>query len=518
MKSLSLPGPSGLGLLLALLAPVPAIWAQPGDSSWSDYGRGTHRGNRVQVMSANHIEADEKVSGDVVSVMGGNVVDGTVSHDVRAVMGNNVVNGSVGHDVITVMGETTINGTVGHNVSGTMGDITLGPNAVVRGDIINVGGSLHRDPGAIVRGRVINQAFNAHHRFEPDVTWRHESGMPDWMELVHDFIHAWKWAFALVGLALYALQALVFPGAIRRCGDVLVHRPGLTIGTAFLALLAVPLMFVLLLITIIGIPVAIFALPCALIAGMVFGKASIYALIGRSLSRDRLHPAAAVLVGGGLCVLLYFASYLGLILSALLSVLGLGCVLAALLTSRGPAPVASEPFRPAPSAPTPVIPAPPLPMEGGPVLAAATPAPVTAAPALPAGLPRAGFWIRIGALCIDGLIVSAIFGDAVWNNHVIHEGFHISGSNCLLPLAIYAALMWKFKGTTIGGMICGLRVVRLDDTPVGWETAIVRALGCFLSAFFALGFFWIALDPEKQAWHDKIAGTVVVRTKGVSLV
>jgi uncharacterized RDD family membrane protein YckC len=29
-----------------------------------------------------------------------------------------------------------------------------------------------------------------------------------------------------------------------------------------------------------------------------------------------------------------------------------------------------------------------------------------------------------------------------------------------------------------------------------------------------LGFFWIAFDPEKQAWHDKIAGTVVVRGAG----
>jgi uncharacterized RDD family membrane protein YckC len=34
-----------------------------------------------------------------------------------------------------------------------------------------------------------------------------------------------------------------------------------------------------------------------------------------------------------------------------------------------------------------------------------------------------------------------------------------------------------------------------------------------------LGFIWIAFDDGKQAWHDKIAGTVVVRvTKGVSLV
>jgi uncharacterized RDD family membrane protein YckC len=47
---------------------------------------------------------------------------------------------------------------------------------------------------------------------------------------------------------------------------------------------------------------------------------------------------------------------------------------------------------------------------------------------------------------------------------------------------------------------------------MNWETAIVRALGCFLSlAIAGLGFIWIAFDGAKQAWHDKIAGTVVVR-------
>jgi uncharacterized RDD family membrane protein YckC len=38
-------------------------------------------------------------------------------------------------------------------------------------------------------------------------------------------------------------------------------------------------------------------------------------------------------------------------------------------------------------------------------------------------------------------------------------------------------------------------------------------------AVIGLGFFWIAFDAGKQAWHDKIAGTVVVRVrKGVPLV
>jgi uncharacterized RDD family membrane protein YckC len=124
-------------------------------------------------------------------------------------------------------------------------------------------------------------------------------------------------------------------------------------------------------------------------------------------------------------------------------------------------------------------------------------------------LPRAGCWIRMGALPLDTLLVGFLMG-------MLNRGFHLE----LLLLAIYGAVMWKLRGSTVGGIVFDLQVVRLDDRPIDWETAIIRALGCFLSlAVIGLGFFWIAFDAGKQAWHDKIAGTVVVRVrKSVPLV
>jgi len=115
----------------------------------------------------------------------------------------------------------------------------------------------------------------------------------------------------------------------------------------------------------------------------------------------------------------------------------------------------------------------------------------------------------MGALLIDVILVSVLL-------HVIHAGHDAQ----LLVIAIYGAIMWKVKGTTIGGIVFGLQVVRADGRPVDWSTAIVRALGCFLSlVVVGLGFIWIAFDDQRQGWHDKIAGTVVVRVpKGVSLL
>lgn len=118
-----------------------------------------------------------------------------------------------------------------------------------------------------------------------------------------------------------------------------------------------------------------------------------------------------------------------------------------------------------------------------------------------AALPRAGFGIRMIALLIDTILVAIVI-------NVLADG-----NLFVLILAAYGAVMWKLKGTTIGGVVCHLRVVRLDGHELGWDTAIVRALSCFLSiAFVGLGFFWILFDGERQAWHDKIAGTVVVRS------
>jgi uncharacterized RDD family membrane protein YckC len=351
-------------------------------------------------------------------------------------------------------------------------------------------------------------------------------------------------------LLLYTLLALAFPRAMTRCGNVLVERPGLTLLTGLLTVLALPFLFVLLLVTVIGIPVALLALPLAIVSLFVFGKASVYGLIGRKITGGSMHPAACVLIGGLLVLVVSMVPILGLAASILLSALGFCCAATALFTTMQ-RPAAPKPAAP-PPAPGPIASATdgppaaaPLGTPAAPATSAATaePPPLPAASQLPpplgtqpahaspahgapqvsfVGLPRAGFWIRLGALVIDLILVAIVTAPF---RHVINVspfGNNVSiDSPGMLPLvALYGALMWKLRGTTVGGIIFGLKVVRLDDRPIDWATAIVRALGCFLSLIvLGLGFIWVAFDQEKQSWHDKIAGTVVVRVpKGVSLI
>jgi uncharacterized RDD family membrane protein YckC len=82
----------------------------------------------------------------------------------------------------------------------------------------------------------------------------------------------------------------------------------------------------------------------------------------------------------------------------------------------------------------------------------------------------------------------------------------------VLVLVAYHVAFWMWKATTLGGIICQLRVVRVDGAPLRFVDALVRGLvGIFSVATFGLGALWILRDPERQSWHDKVAGTFVVR-------
>jgi uncharacterized RDD family membrane protein YckC len=68
-------------------------------------------------------------------------------------------------------------------------------------------------------------------------------------------------------------------------------------------------------------------------------------------------------------------------------------------------------------------------------------------------------------------------------------------------------------GQTLGKRLMDLKIIQVSGEFITPGLAFLRWAGYFLSFFFFLGFIWIALDPKKQGWHDKIAGTLVVDVK-----
>jgi uncharacterized RDD family membrane protein YckC len=447
------------------------------------------------------LEAHDVADG-VIAIFGDAHVEGEVLEAVVTIFGDAHVTGTVHGGVVSLFGNTYIDGTVQDAAVAVFGDLELGPNAVVDSDIAVIAGKLTRDPKAVVHGRTEIMA-GAFDNFNGVRLWIEKClfyGRP----LAFEPGLGWAWAIAFGFLLFYVVIALLFDRSVTRCVETLETQPGQSAVASIMTVLLVPVLFVLLVITVVGIAVVPFA-GMALFCAALFGKAVALAALGRRVTRFTgiapfSHIAFATLIGGLIAMGLYVIPVIGLIAYKLLGIIGLGVVVYTVLLSirarsaaRAPA-VATATAGATTAAPL---------VEGAPSDPTAPPAsPPAAATIAATAAPRAGFWIRMGALLIDivlvGIIVSVLdTGDSVW----------------IVALAAYGAIMWKLKGTTIGGIVCGLKVVRRDGTELNWDTAIVRALGCFLSMVVGgLGFLWIVFDEDRQAWHDKIAGTLVVRT------
>lgn len=138
----------------------------------------------------------------------------------------------------------------------------------------------------------------------------------------------------------------------------------------------------------------------------------------------------------------------------------------------------------------------------------------------------AGFWIRMGAFWMDWLIILliAIFlGSLAYSTAIGRELFpnleKINLFIILLFIFYHALFLGRFK-TTPGKKFFGLMIIpKNEHTGFSYAEAFLRTLSYFISELFlGIGFLWIALDRKKQAWHDKIAKTLVVRKTSVPLL
>ncbi len=484
-----------------------------------------HHGDNARVMIFQNSELGKDETADaVVTIFGNANSEGNVADSVVTVCGNAHVTGPVGDAVVVVCGNAYIDSKVREAVA-VLGNLELGPHAEVMGDVVNVAGTIKRDPKAVVHGQMPNvgigpQAFGALDSLQTYLTQCVFKLRP----LAFAPNLGWAWALAAGFLVFYVLLALVFRGGIDKCVGTLETRPGGSILAALLTLLLTPVLIVLLVVTVVGIAVIPFLAIALMLAGL-FGKATMLAWLGRRITRlfgegSMNHPAFGVLIGGIIVMLLYAVPVVGFIVYKAFAVLGLGIVVYTLLLAskrEKRAAVAAAPGVVSPAGSVGFAAAAPV-GGGAAVLAEQVTAPAASVATPASALPRAGFWIRTGALAIDVILGAVVLGVGSDFLRVLHV--HNGPGFLLLMLAVYGAVMWKLKGTTIGGIVCGLKVVRLDNRPIDWPTAIVRALGCFLSlVVVGLGFIWAAIDDEKQSWHDKIAGTAVVYARGnVSLV
>ena len=437
--------------------------------------------------------------------------------------------------VTTVFGDVQIEGHVYRDVVVNLGSARIAKTAVIRGSLIVIGGSTTIEEGAVVERDmvVVGGTATAPPGFSPHgehvvigSQWFGEAlrDLLPWVTrgllLGRPIVPDLEWVWAIVGIffLIYLTLNLVFDRGVAAAADTVVQRPLSTFLTGLLVLLLTVPVLAIIAASVIGLVIVPFLL-CAVVIAALVGKTAVARAIGRAVTRPelperRLAAFIAFAIGFAFLTLAYMVPVLGFLVWALTSVIGMG---AASMTFRSfirrERQVAVPPAAPAPVAPVGTIesadahgPAAPLhvpPVEASAVDPGHAPVPP---PAFTQGLaryPRAAFLDRVAAFALDAILVGVL---NAWLNMDRQEGFYF------FLLLVYHVAFWSWKGTTLGGIICSIKVVRTHGAELRPVDAVVRGLSSVFSIVaLGIGCLWMLQDPERQMWHDKIAGTLVVK-------
>jgi uncharacterized RDD family membrane protein YckC len=435
---------------------------------------------------------------------------GDAVREVQSVFGDVTIEGRVEGDVLVVLGSAHLASTavIEGSVMVIGGGATIDPGVSIERDLVVVGGTLAAPPGFSPDGQhVIIGTVGVGDALRSLVPWITRGLL--WGRLIVPDL-PWMWLAVGIIFLVYLVLNAVFDKPVRACADMLLAKPLSAFLLGLLVLvLTIPAMAILAA-TVIGIAIVPFAL-CGLFVAALVGKIGVARAIGRSFVREaspdsRFEAFRSLLIGFVVLTLAYMVPILGFVTWAITGVLGLGAAAVAFrvgLRREHPARVRVAAAAPVPE-PRPIV----VP-DATPVADAGEPPDSsTSYAAQPPGgdlalYPRATFLDRVAAFALDCILVAIAVQILDLSRH--------DGSFPLL-LLVYHIAFWAWRGTTLGGIVCGLRVVRTQGTELRFVDALVRGFGSVFSiAALGIGCFWMLQDPERQMWHDKIAGTLVVK-------
>lgn len=134
----------------------------------------------------------------------------------------------------------------------------------------------------------------------------------------------------------------------------------------------------------------------------------------------------------------------------------------------------------------------------------------------------AGVWRRFGAMLYDTLLVIALMmlltaaflpltgGEAIMWSRFPAVALTYNAARVLLVFAFFGGF-WTRRGQTLGMAAWRMRVEHEDGRLLRWSDALKRFAGAAVSLLaLGLGYFWIWIDRDKLAWHDRWSHTRVV--------
>lgn len=425
--------------------------------------------------------------------------------------GDALIHGRIDRDLVVVFGKAQLSSTA--SIEGSLivvgGSAAVTSGARVRQDLVIVGGAFDAPPGFAPEGQqIIVGSAALGEKLRAIVPWM-TRGLLWGRPIVPDL--PWVWGVAGIFFLVYLVLNLLLHHPVGAAAETLAAKPLTAFGVGLLVLLLTGPVCALLAVSVVGIAVVPFVL-CAIFAAWLLGKIGVARWIGSSVVREdtresRWQSLRSFVIGSAVICAAYMVPLLGFVAWTMVGVFGLGGATLAFIAAYRRENPAAPPRAPRVAAPpAPYQPAGALESEINALSNGPGPSAMAAAPAVAsdiASFPHADFLSRLAAFALDVILVL-----------IAQEllGLTRRDSAIFLLLLGYHIGFWTWKGTTVGGIICQLRVVRVDGAPLRFVDALVRGLSSIFSlAVLGVGGLWIIKDPERQAWHDKIAGTYVVK-------
>jgi uncharacterized RDD family membrane protein YckC len=448
--------------------------------------------------------------------------EGETVREIQSGLADITIAGTVEYDVVVIVGSLHLTNTakIGGNVLVIGGTLTIDSGASIARDMIVVGGNMDA-PAEFTPGgqQVVIGTVGIARTLRGLVPWV-TRGLLFGRPIVPDLW--WMWPTIAIFLFIYVMVSALFSNHVSAVADTVAARPLSSFLLGLLALVLTIPAIAILAATVIGIAVIPFVLCALIIAGLI-GKAGVMRATGRTILAEdedagRTRALLSVLIGFAVLTIAYMIPVLGFITWAITGAIGFGGATTAFRgalrrehPARERAPLPVEPAAvavPGPAvASAPVYSAPVAAFVAEPAIAGeaggAAPPPPVSVPGDLGVYPRAAFLDRVAAFAIDAILVAIAVNLLDLDRH--------DGYFPLLLLAYHVAF-WAWRSTTLGGIIVGLRVIRVQGTDLRFADSLVRGLTAVFSiAALGIGCFWMINDPEKQMWHDKIAGTLVVK-------
>jgi cytoskeletal protein CcmA (bactofilin family) len=302
---------------------------------------------RETVTGGTIIIGEGEITDGFVAMGGDVIIKGTVNGDVSAFAGNVKMTGMIDGDLSTFAGNTVIDGKITGDAEAFGGNVVVGEDAEIDGSFkaasgnVDINGAIEGDaeissgsiilgPNAEIKGKLEYTARNYNKNSNAQigsVTRRSETqfaagGMPKVGRLLGGIFKVYWFLLTLVFGAILLIVAPKFSSEI---SDGVVEEPLKMALIGFLILIGVPVLLIILMITIVGIPFAIVGgflfVLLVWIAG-IYGKFAVGTWI---LSKvEKSNKWAALIIGLLVGVILGYIPFIGGLIGFGISILGLG--------------------------------------------------------------------------------------------------------------------------------------------------------------------------------------------------